>query len=113
MKRAVWFFGLVAAIATCTWVVGWWMVPVVGAIWGYVRRDDAAGPLAAGIAAMVAWGVLMAIAASGAPKGSVMDAVGTAMRVGPGALVALSVAFPALLAASAAALVRAVTAGRG
>lgn len=112
MKRVLWFVGLVAAIAAGTWVVGWWTVPVVGAIWGYVRRDDAAGPLAAGLAAMVAWGLLIAIAASGAPKGSVMDAVGAAMRVGPGALVALSVAFPALLASSAAALVRAVSAGR-
>ena len=108
MKRAMWFLLMTAAIATCTWVIGWWMVPVCGAVFGYVRRDDATTPLAAGLAAMLAWGVLLAIAASGAPAGSVREAVGAAMRVGPGALVALTVAFLALLAAGASGLVRAL-----
>lgn len=107
MKHGLWFLGVTAAIALCSWFVGWWMVPVVGGVWGYVRREDATAPLAAGLAAMLAWGVLLFAAASGAPKGSVMHAVGTAMQVGPGSLLALSIAFPALLAASAAGVVRA------
>lgn len=113
MKRFTWWLLATAALATCTWVVAWWMVPVVGAIYGYVRRDDAATPLLAGIGGMVAWGVLMVIAASGAPAGSVMEAVGAAMRVGPGALVGLTLAFPALLAAAASGMVRAVAGTRG
>jgi RsiW-degrading membrane proteinase PrsW (M82 family) len=108
MKRGIWFAGVVAAIATCTWVVGWWMVPVVAGIYGFVRRDDAATPLLAGLAGMVAWGVLLAFSATGAPAGSVSDAVGRAMRVGPGPLMALTLIYPALLAASAAALVKAL-----
>ena len=112
MKNALWFVGLTVAIAAGTWMVAWWTVPAVGAVWGYLRREDASAPLAAGVAAMLAWGLLLLLAASGAPKGSVMGTVGTAMQVGPWALIALSLAFPALLAASAAALVRAVSARR-
>lgn len=108
MNRAPWFIGLVAAIATCTWVVGWWMVPIVAAIWAWVRRDDVATPLLAGLAGMLGWGLLLLIASSGAPEGSVMTSVGRAMRVGPGALLVLTLAFPALLAAGAAGVVRAV-----
>jgi len=108
MKRAIWFGLLTAAIATCTWVVGWWMVPVVALAFGWVRREDPASPFLAGLAGLVAWGVLIAIATSGAPKGSVMQAVGTAMREGPGPVLALSLAFPALLAASAVGIVRGV-----
>jgi hypothetical protein len=112
MKHVLRFIGLTLAIAVGTWMVAWWMVPVIGGAWGYLRRTDASAPLAAGLAAMLAWGLLLIVAASGAPKGSVMDAVGTAMQVGPWALIALSLAFPALLAASAAGLVRALAARR-
>ncbi len=108
MRRGAWFVGLVAAIATCTWMVAWWMVPVVGAIWGWVRREDAATPLLAGLAGALGWAVLLLISASGAPEGSVMTSVGRAMQVGSGALVVLTLAFAALLAAGAAGVVRAV-----
>lgn len=109
MNRTVMFFGVTAAMATLTWTVGWWMVPVVAAIWAFVRRGDAAVPLLAGFAAMFAWGVLLWVSSRGAPAGSVMQSVGAAMQVGPGPLVVLTLAFPALLASSAAALVRAIT----
>lgn len=109
MKNVLWFIGLTLAIAAGTWMVAWWTVPVIGGVWGYLRRTDASAPLAAGLAAMLAWGVLLFVAASAAPKGSVMDSVGAAMQVGPWALIALSLAFPALLAASSAGMVRALT----
>ena len=108
MKRLPWFVGAVVAIALGTWVVGWWVVPVVGAVWGWVKRVDPATPLLAGLAGMVGWGLLLAVSASGAPAGSVSSVVGQAMRVGPGALMALTLAYPGLLAASAAAVARAV-----
>ena len=108
MKRLPWFAGAVVAIALGTWVVGWWIVPIVGAAGGGVKRSDPATPLLAGLAGMLAWAVLLAASASGAPAGSVSAAVGEAMRVGPGALMALTLAYPGLLAASAAALARAV-----
>ena len=45
MKRAIWFGLLTAAIATCTWVVGWWMVDkwvVDRSVWGVARSTMAA-----------------------------------------------------------------------
>lgn len=108
MKRVVWFAGAVVTTALCTWFLGWWTVPVVGAAWGWAKRADPATPLLAGLAAMTAWTVLLIVSASGAPTGSVSTSVGQAMRVGPGALTALTIAYPGLLAASAAAVVRAV-----
>ncbi|MCC7004122.1 MAG: hypothetical protein IT357_18350 [Gemmatimonadaceae bacterium] len=113
MNRMLWFLGVTAAMATLTWTVSWWMVPVVAAIWAFVRRGDAAVPLLAGFAAMLAWGVLLWVSSRGAPAGSVMQSVGAAMQVGAGPLVVLTIAFPALLASSAAALVRAITSPRG
>ncbi len=106
MKAGLWFLALVAVIAAGTWFVAWWTVPVIGAAWGHVKREDASAALAAGLAGMAAWGALLLVAASGAPQGSVMTSVGTALQVGPAALVALTVAFPGLLAAAAAGLMR-------
>ena len=108
MKRAAWFIGAVVVTALGTWLVGWWTVPVVGAVWGWAKRADPATPLMAGLAAMVAWMLLLSVSASGAPTASVSATVGQAMRVGSGALMALTIAYAGLLAASAAALVRAV-----
>ncbi len=56
MKAGLWFLALVAAIAAGTWFVAWWTVPVIGAVWGYVKREDASAALAAGLAGMTAWG---------------------------------------------------------
>lgn len=108
MKRVPWFVGAVAAMALGTWMIGWWTVPIVGAAWGWAKRTDPATPLLAGGAGMVAWGALLVVSASGAPAGSVSAAVGQAMRVGPGALSALTLAYAGLLAASGAAVARAV-----
>lgn len=107
MRRLTWFLALTAAIATCTWVAGWWMVPVVALVFGWVRREDAVAPFLAGLAGVLGWGMLIWIASLGAPRGSVMTAVGAAMQVGSGAVLGLSLAFPALLSASAVGVVRA------
>jgi len=112
MRRLQFLLAATAAMATCTWVVAWWMVPIVAAVFGWVRRDDAATPLLAGLAGFVAWGSLLLIAGLSGPEGSVMNAVGRAMQVGPLALVGLTLAYPALLAASAAGVVRAIGARR-
>ena len=112
MQRTVWL-GLGAVVmAALTWMVAWWTVPIVGAALAMVRRDDAFTPLIAGAAAMVAWGGLLLVSAVSAPVGEVTRVVGTAMGIGPAALIALTLAFAALLASSAGALVRAVLGNR-
>ncbi|MGA0920667.1 MAG: hypothetical protein ACO3SD_08150 [Gemmatimonadaceae bacterium] len=109
MTRLLWFLLAVMAMATLTWVVGWWMVPVVAAILTLVRRDDAAAPFLAGLAGVVAWGLILALVARSAPGGSVALTVGRALRLGPNALIAVTVAYGGLLAGTAALLTRALT----
>ena len=113
MQRSMWFVLGVATMALLTWMVAWWTLPIVGAAWAFVRREDAAAPLLAGLAAMVAWAFLLLISAATAPVGAVMRVVGAAMQIGSVGLVALTLAYAGLLAASAGALVRAVVGGRG
>ena len=112
MTRLLWFLLAVMAMATLTWVVGWWMVPVVAAVLTVVRRTDAAAPILAGLAGVVAWGVVLALVARGAPAGSVALTVGRALRLGPNALIVVTLAYGGLLAGSAAALARALVTPR-
>ncbi len=112
MTRPIWFLLSTAAMATLTWVVGWWMVPVVAAILTIVRREDAAAPLLAAGAGVLAWGLVLALVARGAPAGSVALTVGRALRLGPTALVAVTLAYGGLLAGSAAVLARALATPR-
>ncbi|MBL8997400.1 MAG: hypothetical protein KJZ74_02595 [Gemmatimonadales bacterium] len=112
MQRTLWLALGTAATAVLTWAVGWWTVPIVSAALAFVRRQDAATPLLAAGAAMLAWGLLLAGSALTAPVGEVMRVVGTAMGVGAAALLALTLAFAGLLAASAAALTRAIVGSR-
>lgn len=102
----------VAVMALLTWAIAWWTVPIVSAAWAFVRRDDVAAPLLAGLGAMLAWGLLLLVAALGSPIGEVLRVVGAAMQIGAPALLVLTLAFAGLLGASAAALVRAVVGPR-
>lgn len=112
MTRPIWFLLTIAAMATLTWVVGWWMVPVVAAILTVVRRDDAAAPILAGLAGVCAWALVLVLVAQGAPAGSVALTIGRALRLGPNALVAVTLAYGGLLAGSAAVLARALATPR-
>ena len=112
MTRPIWFLLTSVAMATLTWVVGWWMVPVAAAVLTVARREDAASPLLAALAGIIAWGAILAFVARGAPAGSVAETVGRALRLGPTALVVVTLAYGGLLAGSAAALARALATPR-
>lgn len=109
MTRPIWFALTVLAIASLTWAVGWWMVPIAAAALTVVRRRDPAAPVLAGIAGIVAWGAILLLVARQAPAGSVADAVGHAMGLGPTGLTVATLAYGGLLAGSAATLARALT----
>jgi hypothetical protein len=111
MRSIVLFMLAVAAMAVGTWYVGWWMVPVVGAVWGFVAVADRALPLQAALAGVNAWGILLALRMPGGGVERVAGSVGTLLSIGGAALIALTLLYPALLAASAAMLVRAVRGG--
>jgi hypothetical protein len=108
MTRAPWFLLGAAGMAAGTWFGGWWAVPLVGAALGVVRRRDPAVALLAGLAAVVAWGALLA-AVTDRAIGPVLPTVGPVLRLDPARLVAVTLGFAAILAMSAAGLARAVT----
>ena len=109
--RLVWFVTLTLGIALATWGFGWWAVVVLAAAWTWIRRGDVAVPLLAALAGALAWGGMLVVQdVAGAPMTRVAGVVGTAMQVGPVALVVLTVAFPALLAGATAGVVRGVSA---
>jgi len=110
MGRLVWFLTLVLAVSLGTFAFGWAAPAVLGAAWTAVRRDDAFVPLLATLAGAAGWGALLGVQAMMGPVARVAEVVGAAMQVGAGPLLVLTLAFPALLAGSAAGLVRGLAA---
>lgn len=108
MRSIVLFVLAVAAMALGTWYIGWWTVPVVGALWAFVAATDRTLPLQAALAGVNAWGILLALRMPGGGVERVADSVGALLSIGGAALIALTLLYPALLAASAATLVRAL-----
>jgi hypothetical protein len=107
--RVIWFVTLVLAIALGTYAFGWVAVGVIAGAWAWIRRTDAAVPLLAALAGLAGWGLLLILpAVTGGRVREIADVVGAAMQVGGGPLLALTLAFPALLAGSVAGVVRGI-----
>ncbi len=104
--RAVWFVALLLALVLGTYAFDWLAVPVIAAAFAWVRREDAAITLLAAIAGAASWMALLAAQAMTGSITQVANVVGEAMGVGPAPLLILTIAFPALLAGSAAGVVR-------
>jgi hypothetical protein len=104
--RGIWFLALLLALTLGTFAFDWLSVPIIAAAFAWIRRDDAAVPVLSSIAGAASWMVLLAIQSFAGPIGDVARVVGEAMQVGAGPLVMLTIAFPALLAGSAAGVVR-------
>jgi hypothetical protein len=95
---------LTLLLALATWVFGWWAVPVVAAGWTLLRQGRA--PVwGAALAGALAWALLLIGTAVQGPAAELARRAGGAMQLPPWALVAVTLAFPALLAAAAAAVV--------
>jgi len=97
---------LTVALALGTWLVAWWAVPVIGAAYGAWGARQRVTLLTALVAAIVAWGGLLAFTAMSGPMGRLLDVLGGVFRMPGGALVILTLAYGALLAVSAAAVAR-------
>lgn len=98
---------LVVALATIvgTLLLGWWFVAPVGAVAGWVVPRARAAALEAGTGAALGWAVILGASALRGPVWTVAERVGPVFGVPSGAFVAIALAFPALLAASAALMV--------
>jgi hypothetical protein len=106
--RAVWFVALLLALALGTYAFDWLAVPVIAAAFAWVRREDAAITLLAAIAGAASWMALLAMQSMTGSVVNVANVVGEAMGVGAAPLLILTIAFPALLAGSAAGVVRGI-----
>lgn len=104
--RLLWFLSMLLAMTLSTWAFGWAAVIVIAVAWTWIRRSDPAVPLLAAIGGSASWAILLGILATQGPVSRVADVVGAAMQVGPSALWALTLAYPALLAGAAASVVR-------
>ena len=91
---------LVMALATA--LVGWWTVPVIGALWGAVRATRRGVAPDAGLAGALGWGLLLLLAAAQGPVAAVAAQVGAVMGLGAPGLVVLTLLCPFLLAWAAA-----------
>ena len=101
MRNAIPWLVLVAAFVAGTAFVGWWAVPIVGAVYGLVATDGMPWLLTS-LAASTAWALLLLLAA--ATQGPVLELAGVVSGVFglPGfAFIVLTLSFAALLAGSA------------
>jgi len=98
---------LALAMALGTAWIGWWAIPVFGAVWG-VTRYGAFPAATAAVAAALAWVVLLGITALQGPAGEVSRTVGNAMALPGWFPLLLTVLFPAALGGVAAGLAHAI-----
>ena len=96
---------LTAAFAAAT-VVGWWTVPLVGALWGVLRSALSRPALLAGLAAASAWGLWLVYdySVAGATFAPFLGRLAGVLTIPTTILILVTVLFPGLLAWSAAAL---------
>ncbi len=96
-----------AAFALATFVVGWWAVPVVAACYAAITSAQRGSAVASGVAAMLGWGALLAWTAAHGPVGTLAVELGGILQLKPVGVYATTIAFPGLLAVSAAVVARA------
>ncbi len=109
MKRWLSFAALVAAFALAT-KLGWWAVPVVAALWGFLRPAVDAPAATAALAAASAWALWLLgnWQADHDAMGLLTTRLGGVMSVPPALLILLTLLLGAVLAWSAAALAGAI-----
>lgn len=101
---------LATAFAIATFAVGWWAVPLVAAVYAAITTAQRGSAIVSGFAAMLGWAALLAITASRGPVGVLAVELGGVLKLSPNAVYAATIAFPGLLAVSAAVLARSISA---
>ncbi len=97
---------LTLLLAAGTWFAGWWFVPLASAAYGAWAANQRAAVLTAMFAGALAWTALLAYDASVGPMGRLTDVLTGALRFPGSTVVMLTVAYAALLGATAAAFAR-------
>lgn len=94
-------------VTILTIFVGWWTVPLVGAVWGIVAARETAPVMTAAAASGLAWAALLGWAAMRGPIVELSQAVAPILSLPNWGLMGVTVLFPMLLAGSAAMLTNA------
>ena len=110
MRTVVKFILLAEAFAVTTFGLGWWIVPVVAAVWGLVSRDVRKARFAA-FAAATGWASLLLLDVARGPVAVMGSQLAGVMKLPAIALYVLTLIFPALLAWGAATLTPSVRKG--
>ena len=93
---------LAVAMAAGTWLLGWWSVPLIAALYSVARPADSGPVRDATIGAVLAWGAMLAWHASNPAFGRLSAAIGGIFPVPAVVVMFIAVLFAAALAASAA-----------
>lgn len=104
MKPLIRVLVLGLAMGLATALLGWWMIAVVGAIWGFVASRETWPAMTAAAGAGLAWLALLGWAAVRGPILTLAGQVGAILTVGAAGLLVIALLFPVLLAGSAAVL---------
>ena len=103
--KAVGQFAMVALVtAAATWVVGWWTVPLVGAVAGFFLSR----PALVGLACALAWAALLGMHSVAGAVGRLSVTLAGIMGVPAIALFVITILFPFALGWSSASLGRAL-----
>ena len=94
--------GTALAVATLTWLLGWWGVVIAALVAGVVLRQRRGVAWLVALAAVVAWVALLAVDAVGGRFSTLAGSVAGVMRVPVPALLLVTLLFGALLGWSAA-----------
>jgi hypothetical protein len=94
--------GVAAVVAIGTWFVGWWAVPLCGAVYAVLRQQQPGAVSEAAFGAMIAWTGLLIWQFSHPAFGRLSAAVSGVFPVPVPVLMLLSVGVAGVLAAAAA-----------
>ena len=102
---------LAAAFALGTWILGWWAVPLLGAVWGFMRRGRPRFA-SAFVAGALAWAALLTLDATSGALARLASVMGGIFSMPAPAVLVVTILYAALLAGCAAQVSGTETRGR-
>ena len=106
MKRAVRIVAFASLAAGSTVAVGWWAVPILAALWVRVLPFDRRPVRTTALGATLGWLLLIGIAALHGPVPALAARLSAVLELPRWGFLAATLLFPALLAGTAALLVK-------
>jgi hypothetical protein len=106
MRRAVRIVGFAALTAGGTVLGGWWTVPLLAAAWVRVLPSGRRPVRTTAMGATLGWAILLAWNARYGPIATLATSVSAVLELPKWGFLAVTLAFPALLAGAAAMLLK-------